>query len=39
MEKTDFKYCLEDLELLKENIFIEDINEWDKFYDEVDLTE
>jgi len=36
MEQTEFKYIMEDMEILKENIFIEDINEWDKFCDDIE---
>lgn len=36
MVNRDQKNRLENIELLEENIFIEDINEWDKFCDDME---
>ncbi len=36
MEKDNQNIAVVEMELLKENIFFEDINEWDKYINNID---
>jgi len=36
MKNTDQNIKIEDLKLINENIFFEDINEWDKYCDNIE---